>query len=92
MNDEIMNGVSFEELSEEQAAAIAAQLNENFQKRRLNRIDVPAEIANDPTYVGPIYGYLRKDTGFHVILGWKDHPAGDELRTQEIGAVGMPVK
>ena len=48
----------------------------------LNKIVFPEELDQDSDYTGPVYGFYRKETGYHVIFGWEGH-----MVPAEIGAV-----
>lgn len=54
----------------------------------VNQIMVPEQLANDKGYEGPIYGYIREDSGYHVIIGWEDNKPADVLQTKMIGSIG----
>lgn len=53
----------------------------------LNRIIVPEELLRDSSYTGPLYGFFRKETGCHVILGWEKHMIPKEIGTVCIGYI-----
>ena len=53
-----------------------------------DKIMVPEVLADIQGYEGPLYGYIRKDSGYHVIIGWKDNEPADVLKTSLIGWVG----
>ena len=53
-----------------------------------NIVLVPKELLSLKKYRGPIYGYMRKDTGMHVVLGWKGNEPPAALRTDRIGYIG----
>ena len=55
-----------------------------------DKIMVPEQLANYKGYEGPIYGYIREESGYHVIIGWKDSEPADVLETEMIGYVGKP--
>ena len=57
----------------------------------VNQIMVPEQLANDKGYEGPIYGYIREDSGYHVIIGWEDNKPADVLQTKMIGSIGKPM-
>ena len=53
-----------------------------------NKIMVPEALANQTGYVGPVYGYLREDSGYHVIIGWEGNEPAEVLMTSLIGFIG----
>ena len=54
----------------------------------VDKIMVPEKLANYQGYEGPIYGYIREDSGYHVIIGWEGNKPPDVLNTKMIGYVG----
>lgn len=56
-----------------------------------DKIMVPEQLANDQGYEGPIYGYIREDSGYHVIIGRKGSEPADVLKAEMIGYVGEPM-
>ena len=64
----------------------------NFDKPAAqNLVKVPAELMDLEDYKGPIYGYIREDSGVHVILGWKGNEPLEALNTSKIGKIGKEV-
>lgn len=53
-----------------------------------NKVMVPKELADIQEYDGPLYGYIRKDSGYHVIIGWKGNEPREVLGTTLIGWIG----
>lgn len=53
-----------------------------------NTVLVPGELAEAADPSGDIYGYIRPDSGRHVILGWGGVEPIPELKTQRIGTIG----
>lgn len=68
---------------------LISQIEEMEDESRfsLNRIVVPEELALDQDYCGPVYGFYRQDTGYHVIYGWDGHAVPDEIGATCIGIV-----
>lgn len=65
----------------------------NFEKPAAkNLILVPKEFLALRMYRGPIYGYIRKDTGVHVVLGWKGNEPSIPLRADKIGYAGKKIR
>ena len=53
----------------------------------LNKILVPEELLLDNTYTGPVYGFYRQETGYHVIFGWEGHMVPEEIGACCIGYI-----
>ena len=53
----------------------------------LNKIVVPEELVQQWNYFGPVYGFYRQDTGYHVIYGWEGHMVPDEIKADCIGYI-----
>ena len=53
-----------------------------------NKVMVPQTLADDTSASGELYGYIREDTGYHCIIGWRDRPPIPELKAQMIGFIG----
>lgn len=53
----------------------------------LNRIVVPEELVRDQSYFGPVYGFYRQETGYHVIYGWVGNMVPDEIGASCIGLI-----
>ena len=61
----------------------------NFEKPTVkNLILVPKEYLVLKKYRGPLYGYIRRDTGVHVVLGWKGNEPPTALKAERIGYAG----
>ena len=54
---------------------------------RPDKVMVPEDLENSGLSSGKLYGFLRLDSGYHVILGWEGHEPVPELGAQEIGAL-----
>lgn len=52
-----------------------------------NRIIVPDDLMFDYSYTGFVYGFYRRETGCHVVLGWEGHMAPKELGATCIGFI-----
>ena len=46
---------------------------------------VPESLMRQEDYTGPLYGYIRKDSGKNLILGYGDKKPIDVLEAEEIG-------
>lgn len=55
---------------------------------RADRIMVPEALDKLPGFSGKLYGFVRKDSGYHVILGWEGAEPAPELGVAVIGAIG----
>ena len=55
-----------------------------------NKVVIPEALASQTGFSGAVYGYLREDSGYHVILGWEGHEPPAVLESRLIGAVGAP--
>lgn len=53
-----------------------------------NKIVVPETLALMEGYEGPVYGFIREDSGYHVILGWENAEPREELKAEQIGFIG----
>lgn len=75
-------------------AALESFLNsyESGSPRPYNQVEVPTELAQTKGYTGPIYGYSREDSSYHVILGWEGVPCAPELEAVRIGTIGENVE
>ena len=56
--------------------------------RPADKVMVPEGLADMQGYEGPLYGYIRKDSGYHVIIGWEGNEPADVLKTSLIGRIG----
>jgi len=56
-----------------------------------NLILIPQEL-DTLTYSGPLYGYIRHDTGIYVILGWEGNEPDAALKADYIGRVFSTLK
>lgn len=56
-----------------------------------NKVMVPEELAAQKGYSGAVYGYIRKDSGYHVIIGWDGNVPGPSMNADIIGYIGDPV-
>jgi len=48
---------------------------------------LPEELDSQPFTPTDLYGYLRMETGYHVIYSWGDTPRYEELETEWVGAI-----
>ncbi len=71
-------------LPEEDSTVAAA--NAWISGRRYCQVTTPQELLDQPRET-PLYGFLRMDTGYHVILGWGDEIPHPDLGAGWIGAV-----
>lgn len=55
------------------------------RKTALKRILIPEILYKNPDYVGPLYGYERKDSGKYVVLGYEGNVMPECLGTELIG-------
>lgn len=55
--------------------------------RRENKIVVPEGLAAMTGFSGDIYGAIRPDSGYHVILGWEGSEPVEELQARCIGRI-----
>lgn len=87
INGEILSNA---ELSSETQNALEQFLNDynTSTVRRYDQIEVPVELTENLGYEGPIYGYLREESGYHIILGWEGNPCNPALKAQRIGTIG----
>lgn len=53
-----------------------------------NKVMIPEELANMVGYQGVIYGFIREDSGYHVIIGWEGNEPATVLGTSLIGMIG----
>ena len=53
-----------------------------------NKVMVPEELAEKVGYTGAIYGFIREDSGYHIIIGWDGNEPADELGAEHIGRIG----
>lgn len=60
---------------------------DNEEAFSLNLILVPEELALDREYSGPVYGFYRQETGYHVIFGWEGHMVPEEIGAECIGYI-----
>lgn len=56
--------------------------------RPADKVMVPEGLADTQGYEGLIYGYIRKDSGYHVLIGWEGNEPADVLKTSLIGRIG----
>lgn len=52
-----------------------------------DKVMIPESLDADEMYTGAIYGYIRQDSGYHVLLGWEGHMTAGEMAAQCIGAI-----
>ncbi|MBQ2956139.1 MAG: ThiF family adenylyltransferase [Clostridia bacterium] len=48
---------------------------------------LPEELDGRPFAPADLYGYLRMETGYHVIYSWGDMPRYEDLETEWVGAI-----
>ena len=48
---------------------------------------IPEMLDNDSDYTGAIYGFIRDDSGYHLLLGWDRHMTAAEMGAERIGAI-----
>jgi len=76
-------------------ALIAAKKNKQVENNSMmsfmpimkNKILVPFEFETLNDYTGKLYGYIQKDTGVHIIIGWEGNKPDIALKTYEIGFI-----
>jgi molybdopterin/thiamine biosynthesis adenylyltransferase len=64
----------------------------NLKPISQNKVLVPEMFDSLKEYTGGLYGYMREDSGIHVIIGWDGNEPNPALRTEKIGAIGEFVK
>lgn len=66
-----------------------ALLNEIDPSRPVmaDKVVVPALLDEDTRYVGPIFGYIREESGYHAIMGWEGHMTSDAIEARQIGVI-----
>lgn len=53
-----------------------------------DKVMVPEELDADKEYVGDIYGFIRMDSGYHIIFGWEGKDFPETVGAEKIGSVG----
>ena len=53
-----------------------------------DKVMIPEQLAAQTGYCGPLYGYIRMDSGYHVVLGWQDNMPGPVMKADCVGYIG----
>lgn len=54
---------------------------------KADKIMIPELLDADKAYTGALYGYIREDSGYHMILGWDGHMTSDDMDAGLVGAI-----
>ena len=57
----------------------------------VNKVMIPEQLMEQKGYSGPVYGYIRKDSGYHVIIGWEGNIPKISMNANIIGYIGEPI-
>ena len=88
--EEIANS-SYETLSleiDEDYSDLISGLFSNEKPVSEDKIMVPEELSENKDYIGDIYGFIRKDSGYHVIFSWDGKEFPEAVKAEKIGSVG----
>ena len=53
-----------------------------------DKVMIPEQLAAQTGYCGPLYGYIRMDSGYHVVLGWQDNVPAPVMKADCVGYIG----
>lgn len=53
-----------------------------------DKVMIPEQLAAQTGYCGPLYGYIRMDSGYHVVLGWQDNVPALVMKADCVGYIG----
>ena len=53
-----------------------------------DKVMIPEQLAAQTGYFGPLYGYIRMDSGYHVVLGWQDNVPALVMKADCVGYIG----
>ena len=86
-NERISEDLIFDEIVDEDVLAFLEKCDTG-KPLSADKVMVPEFLADNTAYEGPIYGYIREDSGYHVIIGTDENFPKEELGTSLIGYVG----
>lgn len=83
ISDEELNSMLFTDSSLDALFEVL----ESDRPEKSNKVMIPEMLDADADYTGAIYGYIREDSGYHVLLGWEGHMTALEMDAQCVGAI-----
>lgn len=88
MPEEELFNLMEQEFEEDEDLLAFLQECDNGKPLPVNKVVIPETLAALSGYEGPVYGFVREDSGYHVILGWEHEEPRSELKAQLAGFIG----
>lgn len=89
MHDKAFGEAMLFEEQEDKDVLAFLEKHDNLKPLAADKVVVPQGLLEETGYEGPVYGYLRQDTGYHAVIGWEGNEPCKELKAGVIGYIGQ---